>query len=283
MNVNNCLFSTIPDNNIFHIFACDIIKRYKTNVKHIFIDENNIDKNNSCQLWRLFVMKKLYPDANIQFKKTIAKPSKETHGGYESWKFTKYPLDSHIYEIIDKINSKCTPEYILLNQRSYNNRYLYDYETKLPLQDYLLTKEFKYPVKICNFETMTPEEQYDICSKAKLFISAHGAGCTNLIFTPIDCPLIEINLRKHWHCDPVCDDHYFEKISINEKCNGKLIITEDFHKADYHNLCYLSNKKYTEIEGVCYVGKFNDRNPISKQEVHIDGEILTKIIEEYIQ
>jgi glycosyltransferase involved in cell wall biosynthesis len=68
-----------------------------------------------------------------------------------------------------------------------------------------------------------------------------------------------------------------------EKCNGKLIITEDFHKADYHNLCYLSNKKYTEIEALCYVGKFNDRNPISKQELHIDGENLTKIIEEYIQ
>lgn len=285
MNIDNCLFSTITDNNIFHIFAFDIIKYYKPNAKYIFIDENNIDKNDKCQLWRLFIMKKLYSDSNIQyrkFRKTI-KPSKETHRGYNCWEFIKYPMDKHIYKIVDKINSKYTSEYILLNQRSYNNRYLYDYKTKLPLQDYLLTKQFKYPLKICNFETMTPEEQYDVCSKAKLFISAHGAGCTNIIFTHIDCPLIEINLRTHWYCDPVCNDHYFEKISMNEKCNGKLTYRDSFHKADYHNLCYLINKKYTEITTVCYHGKFNDRNPISKQQLHIDGENLTKIIEEYIQ
>jgi hypothetical protein len=165
----------------------------------------------------------------------------------------------------------------LFNQRSINNRYLYDANTELPLQDFLLLKDLKVPLKICSFDTMTPEEQYEFCSKAIIFISAHGAGCTNCIFTPIDCPLIEINLRTHWYCDPVCDDHFYEKISINKKCETKL--DKPFHKADYHNLCSLINKKYFEIEPLYYSGKFMSRNPISKEKIYIDGEKLLEIID----
>ena len=32
-----------------------------------------------------------------------------------------------------------------------------------------------------------------------------------LIFTHKSTPLIEINLRKHWYCDNVCDDHFLAK------------------------------------------------------------------------
>jgi len=282
MDNQNSFVSTITDNNIFHIFAFDIIKRYKSNINNILISDININKTNPCQLWRFFVFKKLFPNVNMSFSNEILTPSNVIRECYDCWKFIEYPIDKNIYEIVNKINSKCHGEYILLNQRSLNNRYLYEYETKLPLGDYLLTKNFKYPVKVCNFEIMTPEEQYEICSKAKIFISAHGGGCTNLIFTPIECPLIEINFRKHWYCDNVCDDHFSGKISINEKCNGKLNYRSYFHKADYHNLCHLIGKKYTEIEAVCYGGKFTDKNPISKEEIYIDGKYLINHIEKYL-
>ena len=281
----NVLISKIPDENIYHIFVYDIIRYYTANINTIIITDGNMNKNSKCQLWRIFVFEKLYPNVNIQFIHSINEVSKKTYNGFSEEQVLKIndPLDSHLCEIINKINSKCKGEYILINQRNYNNRYLFDFETQLPLQDYLLTKQFKYPVKACCFDTMTPQEQYDICSKAKIFISAHGAGCTNLIFTPIDCPLIEINFRKHWYCDNVCDDHFFGKISINEKCNGTLNYLPHFHKLYFCNMSYLINKKYTEIEAVCYGGKFTNRNPISKQQIYIDGEKLSKIIEEYIE
>jgi hypothetical protein len=126
------------------------------------------------------------------------------------------------------------------------------------------------------------EEQYDICSDAALFICGHGAGCTNLIFTPKNCPLIEINFRNHWYCDPVCEDHYNGTISINEKCNGKLCYREYFHKADYHNLCHLIDKKYLEVEAVEYGGRFLSKNPISKQRIYIDGNQLAHTILKHI-
>jgi hypothetical protein len=198
------------------------------------------------------------------------------HNSYNCWEFIKYPIDNHILEIVNKINSKCKGKYILLNQRSINNRYIYENDTELPLEEYLL--KFNFPFKFCNFENMTPEAQYEICSKALIFISVHGAGCTNLIFTPIECPLIEINFRKHWYCDPVCDDHLFKIVDINEKCNGQLTYSKEFHKADYHNLCYLIGKKYIEIESIKYKDGFNDKNPINKTKIYIDGQNLLNLI-----
>jgi hypothetical protein len=124
---------------------------------------------------------------------------------------------------------------------------------------------------------MTPQEQYDICSGAALFISAHGAACTNMIFMPISTPIIEINFRKHWYCDPVCDNHFHNKISFDTNCDGGLIHPH-YHKADFHNLSHLLGKKYYEITPDKYSGKFRDKNPISKENIHINGEYLIKLI-----
>jgi hypothetical protein len=267
------LISENNDYNIFHIFVFDIIKYYNSDIKEVYINDLNIDKEQLTQKWRYFVMKKLYSDVRytINTNRNII-----YHNSYNCWKFINYSIDNHILEIVNKINSKSHGEYILLNQRSINNRYLYDNETELPLEDYL--RKFNFPFKCCNFENMTPEEQYEICSKALVFISVHGAGCTNLIFTPIDCPLIEINFRTNWYCDPVCDDHFHKIIDINDKCDGELTYSKEYHKADYHNLCYLIGKKYIEIDAIKYKGGFNDRNPINKKKVYINGKNLLNLI-----
>ena len=102
-----------------------------------------------------------------------------------------------------------------------------------------------------------------------------------MLFTQSDCPLIEINFRNHWYCDPVCDDHYYGRISINCKCSGSRT-NSFFHKADYHNLCHLINKKYIEIEAEKYSEGFTARNPISKKKIYIDGQNLLKHINTFI-
>ena len=109
-------------------------------------------------------------------------------------------------------------------------------------------------------------------------ISAHGAGCTNLIFTPPDTPLLEISFRKHWYCDPVCDDHFYGRKSINEKCNGTLNHGPHYHKADFHNLCRLIKKPFFEIEAEEYGEGFTARNPIGRKKIYIDGKRVVACI-----
>ena len=237
--------SKIKDNNIFHIFL-HIVIFYDSSYSKVFIYCKDLNLEDPCQKWRYFVMQKLY---NLVFYSTnkIEIHNKTTYEGYDCWNFIKYnpcPFLGNIYNILSPQKPvEKSSRYILLNQRNIDNRYLYDYNTKEKLENYLLSKNLKLPLKICNFINMSPSEQYEICSNSAVFISAHGAGCTNLIFTPKDTPFIEINFRKHWYCDNVCDDHFYNKISINEKCEGTLNYRSYFHKADYHNLCHLIEKK----------------------------------------
>lgn len=275
------IVSDITDNNIFHIFAFDIIKYYNPKCAKAFIISNNIDKTTNCQKWRYFVMKKLYNCCYIKTKELTFIKNKY-HEGYNCHKFINYKPDSHIKNIYNKIMSNAVytnKKYILLNVRN-DQRILYENKTGLKLEDFLEKQKDKLmnPFLYCNFAEMTPKQQYKMCNNASLFISAHGAGCTNLIFTPQTTPLIEINFRKHWYCDPVCDKHFHGKISMNKKCDGKLTYKPEFHKADYHNLCHLLGKKYIEIEAIKYDGGFVTINPISKKYIYIDGDHLIKKI-----
>jgi hypothetical protein len=274
------VFSAISDNNIFHIFAFSIIRDYNSKCSNAFILMTNIDKNYNVQKWRYFVMNKLYKCC--KYTNTNINKKYESHPDMNWRKFIKYNKSSHIQEIYTKINSnnKSNGIYILLNIRQHN-RILWDNISGIKLEYFLEQNlhQLKAPFKYCDFDRMTPEEQYIICSNAKIFVSAHGAGCTNIIFTPNSTPLIEVNFRKHWYCGSnVCDDHFHGNLSINEKCDGSLTNIPYFYKAHYHNLCYLIDKKYVEIQAERYDGGFTSRDPISKKNIYIDGQNLINII-----
>jgi hypothetical protein len=285
---NNTVVSSYPDNNIFHIFAFDIIRYYNDKSSNAYIWSENIDENSNVQKWRYFLMKKLYNNCEYVDKIRLeelqkSKPEK-FHSSYDCWEFINYKEDPHITKIYSKIiSNKIEGKHILLNIRE-DHRILYENNSGLKLETFLQENKNRLnaPFMYCNFSKMKPEEQYDVCHNARVLVSAHGAGCTNLIFTPINTPVIEINFRKHWYCDNVCDEHFRGEISMNAKCDGKLSFRPYFHKADYHNLCYLLNKKYIEIEAVKYDGGFLSRNPISKKNIYIDGENLIQYIDKLL-
>jgi hypothetical protein len=274
MSNNITYISNISDNNIFHIFY-HIIKYYSEDYINVFILSSNINIENKCQQWRLFVMKKIYK--NVQFISSNNVNNRMINVPYDHMNFIKYQKSDLLIKIIKNLIPPNSGKYILLNQRKLNNRYLYDYETKEGLDKILRTTQFKIPIKTCCFDEMSIQEQYNICSGAKVFISMHGAACTNLIFTPQDVIFIEINFRTNWYCDPVCDDHFNCKIGINDKCNGKLLYP-NYHKADYHNLAYLLGRTYFEINPISYGGKFIDRNPISKENIYVNTKEIINII-----
>ena len=278
--LKNNWVSTNPDDNVFHVWY-DMIEYFSPHYKEIHIVDAGIDKDSRVQRWRLFLLQKIFPKKTIKYVQSSSKPpSIKLRIGYDHNTFIQYPIKDPHRSIVDRICSKEKGEYVLFNQRAFDDRYLFDSNTSLPLEEFLKTQQLTFPIKFCAFHEMTVEEQYEACSRALVFVSAHGAGCTNLIFTPIECPLIEVNQRTHWYCDPVCDDHFFNKTNINDHCQGKLNFRTAYNKADFHDLCYLIGKKYREISPVKYEGVFKSRNPISKQKIFVDGNILVNTIED---
>ncbi|MFK8069118.1 MAG: glycosyltransferase 61 family protein [Gammaproteobacteria bacterium] len=279
--INNNAFTSLNyDNNIFHFFVFDIVPSYHPDmiIDKIYLNKAKHNNSNTSQ-WKIFVLKKLFNNAEIIYINFEKQQQKASLGHYNCWEFIKYKKDDRYIDLVNKIRGNNKGSYILFNQRTYNDRSVFDDKTENLLENHL-QENLDIPFKFCNFATMAPEEQYDICNSALIFISLHGAGCTNLIFTPTECPLIEISFRTNWYCwdeeDRCCDDHFYGTVGINDKCNG--ILAKPYHKADYHNLCHLIGKEFIEIEPVRYKGKFNSRNPISKQQVYIDGEKLIDII-----
>ena len=204
----NLFISRIPDNNIFHILY-DLYIYYNADYSDIYIyyDEQtkNIDVSNPCQKWRKFLLECVF-QCKVKYTNQfcIQSPKRKP---FQHTRYIKYDKDPVFVEMLKK-HIIPTPEhgkYILLNQRKQNNRYMYDTITGLPIHIFLQQNQDKFPIpfKFCCFDDMTPEEQYHICSESALFISAHGAACSNIIFTPSSTPLIEINFRKDWYCDPV--------------------------------------------------------------------------------
>lgn len=255
------LFTINEDNNIFHNFY---------NILSYPIDDiTEVIVNRSSNPWKLFFLRRLFPD--VQFRNYACEtiPHVRMFAPYDHMRFIQYPIIPNILSAVSRTASKEIGEYILINQRPLDDRYVYADDT--PLEVFMKD----YPIKVVDFGKMTPEDQYLACSKAKVFISAHGAGCTNLMYTPLDCPLIEINFRTHWYCDPVCDRHFLGELDINNPCGSQLKIP--FHKADYHNLCYAIGKPYHEIQAIKYEGITN-RNPISKKRIYISGQVLIDAI-----
>ena len=278
----NSFVSRIPDDNIFHILY-DLYMYYDASYSDIYIyyDEQskNIDINHPCQKWRKFILESVF-QCKVKYTNQLSVYNYPKRNPFQHTRYIKYDKDPVFVEMLTHIiPTNEYGKYILLNQRKENNRYIYDTITGLPIHIFLEQNQNKFPIpfRFCCFDDMTPEEQYHICSEAALFISAHGAACTNMIFTPSSASLIEINFRKDWYCDPVCDQHFHNKISFDTRCNGTLL-HPGYHKADFHNLSHLLGKKYYEITPDRYTGQFRDRNPISKENIHINGQYLVKLI-----
>jgi len=285
------------ENNIAHTLRREILPLAKADLgkfanSTLYIIEDDIDKNLANQRWREFILSKIFSE--VAYAKSADIDGKEQFSwlnpeySYNHLDFIEYSPDSDFIRLSDllrerthaKSNKSKETEYVLLSQRPKGNRYLIDSETGFPLEEFLEEALGKrgIPFKVCDFSVNTPAQQAIVCGGAKIFISAHGAGISNMIFTPKDCQILEYNFRKYWNCHPVCDAHFHGNIPDHQKCAGESKEYPIFHKADYHNLSQLLDRPYTELEPSRYEG-FNNRNPISRCYLFVDGASLLKTIE----
>lgn len=161
---------------------------------------------------------------------------------FECWNPTNYKENKNMIKFIDKLKSlmniKCELNHVKFINRKYT-RQVYDSITYEPIEKELI----KYGIQCAYFEDLRPRDQIDFVKDARILISPHGAGLTNMIFTHTDCIICEINLRKHWFCNPICERHKTGELRIDEDCGQG----PEFSKYDYINMCKLLGKQYHEL------------------------------------
>lgn len=287
------LVSPYDDVNIFHFFAVeikavwDVLKERSGQEMCLYLQK--FDHKSPAHKWRLDMLKALIP--------TYVESNAVPKGKIEmlplsawivnSWSFIKYDPSEHYMAMARKVkehygtlNVKGTHVVFVSRAKS---RVVYDVHTGRLLEDLFveLCNSLRILHCVVSFDNATLEEQAKALADAKVMISCHGAANTNIVLLPDNGHLLEINFRKHWQCDPVCDKHFNKEIGYKDKCNGSLTFRPYFHKADYHNICHLFNKGYTELEVEDAEG-FVDRNPINLMKVFVDArkvfsEMLSKI------
>ncbi|MCP4122427.1 MAG: DUF563 domain-containing protein [Bacteroidetes bacterium] len=286
------------DDNIAHCLRCEILSLSKADPSallksDLYIVGDKIDTHKLQQKWRAFVLSSIFRQVVFikedEVERITNPTSLNTPSAYEYLDFIDYPPNAEYIRLSESIKENAgtrVPDqyYVLLNQRPKSNRYLMESNSSLSLEEYLhhALNKSGIPFISCDFSTMTPRDQAQLCRGAKIFISAHGAGISNIIFSPLHCHVLEYNFRKYWNCDPVCDQHFYGVLTDNEECDGELNYHPHFHKADFHNLCRLLDRPYTELEVVSYEG-FHGRNPIGRHYMFVDGAGLLAEIEQIIQ
>ncbi|QNI46837.1 glycosyltransferase 61 family protein [Synechococcus sp. A15-60] len=161
-------------------------------------------------------------------------------------------------------------ECVLIQRRE--SRVLRVAETNECLEQWLAPRlaEVGIFLKVVVFEDLDPLDQWRAVGQARVLIGAHGSGLTNLVFTPVDCQVLEIDFRRLWNCDPLCEAHRSGRLASWESCSKH---PPEYHKADYHNLCGLYGRSYcalSALDSTGYVGS----NPIDVSALIVSGNSL---------
>jgi len=292
------IVSDFGHNNISHILRLEILPLSRMQISDLknsnyFVVNNKIDQKISHQKWRKFILANIFSSVEYVPKRKIRRIDNPLHMNAESafdpHNFIDYPPRSEFIELINYMKERtgiCDTQnkYVLLSQRERDNRYLFDANSKLPLQSFLsdALNKIGIPFKFCDFAELDPVDQAKVSSGAAIFVSAHGAALTNMIFVPDNCFVMEFNLRKHWYCDPLCDAHFSGALANDEECDGKLTFRPHFHKADYSNLSKLLDKTYIELDVDRYEGHYG-RNPLSRKRLFVDGDnLIARIRENFV-
>lgn len=133
------------------------------------------------------------------------------------------------------------------------------------------------PWRLVVFEELEPLQQWRAVAAARLLVGVHGSGLTNLVFTPPTCRVLEIDFRRHWQCDPLCEGHRSGRLALHQACDAVRRYRPGYHKADYHNLCGLFGRPYESLSVESASG-FRSANPIDATQVSVAGETLLQRI-----
>lgn len=260
---------TNTDKNIWHIFMMELLEIGRLMQKNISIEHlllTNFDESSNVDKWRTYVLqylvKNIYVSENLKNKHSIVtilprytinyQPEilKIHYQWFDCWNSINYKEHKDNIIFIDKLkalmNIKCELKHIKFINRKHT-RQVFDSVTYEPIEKELI----KHGIQSVYFEDLHPRDQIDFVKDARILISPHGSGLTNMIFTHNDCIICELNLRKHWFCNPICENHKTGKIKIDEDCRRGPV----FSKYDFINMCKLLGKRHIELTPEKYTDK----------------------------
>ena len=176
------------------------------------------------------------------------------------------------------VHAEAPSECVLIQRRG--SRVLHAAETAEPLEHWLAPRlaAAGIPFRLVVLEELEPLEQWRAMARARLLIGVHGSGLTNLVFTPQACRVLEIDFRRYWHCDPLCEGHRSGALPYTQPCGAPRRHRPEYHKADYHNLCGLLGRAYEALSLVEARG-FRSHNPIEVDLALVQGEALLEQIQ----
>jgi len=285
--------SNMRDNNIFHFLVLEINAFWKFVARNNRVDYylvlEDFNPSLASHRWRREVLGSLCSGVFVYgeampvhiYDNAIMDMQLQAQGQLllESKQYIDYTPDENVIALARQVKNthlgagweSQVPSGMLLIQRKSGTRILRDADSDESLEVTLAAtcSAAGIPFRCCYFEDMTFSEQLRAVHEAKWIVAAHGAAETNIIFAARGATLIEVNMRPHWYCDPVCDPHFSGRIGFDVACKGKLTYWPTYHKADYHNLAKLCGIGYKEVDPVRYGGKFVDRNPISKEFLYV--------------
>ena len=251
------------DKNIWHMYMMEILEIGRLMSKNKTVDHlllTNYNESSSVDVWRTHVLQYLVNNIYVSQRLTTGKKNsivkelpremiffqpemlKIHFQWYDCWTPTNYTINEDVVQFLDtlkaRMNIQCELKHIkFINRKS--SRQVFDSVTYEPIE----TELIKYGVQCAYFEDLHPRDQIEFVKDARILIAPHGAGLTNLIFTHNDCIVCELNLRKHWFCNPICEKHKTGQLKIEEDC-GK---GPKFSKYDFNNMCKLLGRQYYEL------------------------------------
>lgn len=284
---NKLLVSHVDDiHNIYHLFVGEIDAIWKKTqgdpnysilLKHYADDPSG--------RWRVDLLKSMYRDVYIRELPAdrvfdeVHEIKTWTYGMVDNSTFSHINPSSFHISMADRIKERygvreTEGQKIVYIERG-RSRILFDYKTKALLSEFLSAKcELQnLPFETVNFDNATFQSQLEALAHAKILLSCHGAANTNLFLLPKDAILFEVNFRKFWFCDPVCQRHLTGELPYQADCGGPLTWKDTFHKAEYHNMAQLYGLGYVEFE-VEDAQNFLSENPIELEKIFVDGDAI---------
>ena len=269
--------------NIFHVFAFEINRVFQLIIEGIESDWAVLIQPSHCSIWRGFVLSGLAPvfcnTSEIDRDYVLVQLPPLDFGSWlvDPHQFLCY-RSSSIYramvrQILIRHGCFSVPDQLIdvVFVKRLSSRILLDSVSMKPIE-FLLDKACRdsgLSLRVASFEEMTPLKQVALMRQTRLLVGVHGAGLTNLVFLQDFATVLEVDFRKYWSCDPVCQDHFSGCIPFKYKCKHAW----PYHKADFYNLSGLFGKNYDSLSVDGVTGR-KDVNPINVTNVLIDGKEL---------
>lgn len=289
----SAIISEIEDNNVFHFLSKEILNLILLkslaglDFARTALFLKNFQFNDTTNIWRLEVLKLLGFPQIFLGNVTTTELYKTAHRIPRNprWVIDNSPnlanarRNDLFIDCFRQMTIGVREEIDLLFVSRSKSRLLFDNRSGDRAEDRLseLSNGSNLTYRCVDLDQLSPSDQFTMFRSARNILAVHGAGLTNIVFCNPDARVWELNFRRLFPCDPLCDDHFRSLKTFHTPCNSSRLFSE-FHKLDYLKLSRIFGLAYTELD-IEDCKEPMDRNPINVRSVFVDVDsVMNQIL-----